>query len=30
VKTTEQVDIEVRQLQVAAVRAISPTCQVTP
>jgi len=30
VKTTEAVDIEVKQLQVAGVRGLSPTCQVTP
>jgi len=30
VKTTEAVDIEVRQLQVSGVRDLSPTCQVTP
>lgn len=30
VETTEAVDLEVRQLQVAGVRELAPTCQVTP
>jgi hypothetical protein len=30
VKTTEEVDIEVRQLRVAGVRELAPTCEVTP
>jgi len=30
VKTSETVDIEVRQLQVAGVRDLAPTCQITP
>ena len=30
VKTTEAVDIEVRQMQVAGVRELAATCQVTP
>jgi hypothetical protein len=30
VKTTEEVDLEVRQLQVASVRELAPSCQVTP
>jgi hypothetical protein len=30
VKTSETVDLEVRQLQVAGVRDLAPTCQITP
>jgi hypothetical protein len=30
VKTSETVDIEVRQLQVAGVRDLAPTCQINP
>lgn len=30
VKTSETVDLEVRQLQVSGVRDLAPTCQVTP